>query len=557
MGDLDRRLPRVRVAVEREQAVAAERLDHRVHRLRLGERRELRPPHATPRVLRPLAEGDEAKEQLPARVAPGLVHRVEQLLRAPSERARDASDLPVRVERQRSPVGALRQLGERVLQQRERSGPVRDVGDHLREEPRFDDEAGLIGGRHDRAFELLRRHRRDRLGPGSEQVAEAGDRQRGVVEVGSKGCDDPNAAVGFERRRADGREEARPSPLVLDEREDLLELIEDDQQLGVPVGQDPVDRSHEPELVAFELLHQRGRRLDGDAHQGGLDLAERLVAGHHVDHVPALRTRDRTAPQRRHQPCADDRGLARARGTHHGEEPSRRVVLREAPEQPLGHRLAAEEVGGVRLQERAEPLVGVADVPDGFARRRRRALEGRPERRGELRNVGEAFVRILGGRACDRVVNGDGELRPEGADRGEGVARMVLEQGGQRRLGERVRPGEHLVRDDPERVDVRSRARRVEPDLLGRQVRGCSAHHRARRSLGGAGIERDAEVREVGVAVLVQQDVAGLHVPVDDPLTMRRRERRRDLLQHRRGARGFERARRPGVLRRSRPGGTA
>ena len=53
-------------------------------------------------------------------------------------------------------LGALGELGQRVLQERERPGPVGDVGDHLGEEPRFDHEARLIGGRHDRPLELLR-----------------------------------------------------------------------------------------------------------------------------------------------------------------------------------------------------------------------------------------------------------------------------------------------------------------------------------------------------------------------------------------------------------------
>ena len=70
MRDLDRRLARVGIAIEREQPMASERLDHRVHRLRVGERLELRTSDATPGVLRALAERHEPQEQLPARVAP-------------------------------------------------------------------------------------------------------------------------------------------------------------------------------------------------------------------------------------------------------------------------------------------------------------------------------------------------------------------------------------------------------------------------------------------------------------------------------------------------------
>jgi hypothetical protein len=42
-----------------------------------------------------------------------------------------------------------------VLQQRESPGPVGDVGDHLGEQTRLDDQTGLIGWGHDGALELL------------------------------------------------------------------------------------------------------------------------------------------------------------------------------------------------------------------------------------------------------------------------------------------------------------------------------------------------------------------------------------------------------------------
>ena len=106
--DLDRRLPRVGIAIEREQPVAPERLDDRIHRLRIGQRRELRTPDAATRVLRALAEGDQPQEQLPAGVSRALVHRFEQRLSPSRERAGHPADAPVGVEGERSAVGRAR-----------------------------------------------------------------------------------------------------------------------------------------------------------------------------------------------------------------------------------------------------------------------------------------------------------------------------------------------------------------------------------------------------------------------------------------------------------------
>jgi hypothetical protein len=116
VGDLGGRFARVRVAVERQEPVAAERLDHHVHRLRVGERRELRTPDAKPRVFHSLAERDEPQEELPTRLARLFAHRLEELLGASREGAGDPADPTVSIERQRSTLRSLRQLRERVLQ---------------------------------------------------------------------------------------------------------------------------------------------------------------------------------------------------------------------------------------------------------------------------------------------------------------------------------------------------------------------------------------------------------------------------------------------------------
>ena len=132
---------------------------------------------------------------------------------------------------------------------------------------------------------------------GSQQVSESADRQGGVEEVGTERRDDADPAAGLDGRGAQAREHVRPLGLVLDEREDLLELIEDDDELGVGVGKHALDAPDQPELVPLEVLHQRRRRLDGDAEERGLELSERVRAGEHVDDVPAIGAGQRPAPE--------------------------------------------------------------------------------------------------------------------------------------------------------------------------------------------------------------------------------------------------------------------
>ena len=148
--------------------------------------------------------------------------------------------------------------------------------------------------------------------------------------------------------------------------------------------------------------------------------------------------------------------------------------------------------------------------------------------------VGEAPLLLLRGGPGDHLVAPRGRSGARIADRGQWVAQVAIEQRGERAVRERMGGREHLEHDDPERVDVRPRRGGVEADLLGRQVRGRAPDHRPRAALGGSGVQRDAEVRQVGVPFLVEEHVAGLHVAVDDALAVRRGERGRDLVEDRR-----------------------
>src|ERR671922_189933 len=94
---------------------------------------------------------------------------------------------------------------------------------------------------------------------------------------------------------------------------------------------------------------------------------------------------------------------------------------------------------------------------------------------------------------------------------------------------ERDLPGQHLVEHDPQRVDVGLLGHLVSERLLRRDVVGCPEHPpRGREALG---LERagDAEVRDLGPTVGIDQHVLGLHVAVDEPVRVGALECARDL----------------------------
>ena len=102
---------------------------------------------------------------------------------------------------------------------------------------------------------------------------------------------------------------------------------------------------------------------------------------------------------------------------------------------------------------------------------------------------------------------------------------------GRRVVLERPHPGEELVGDDSEPIEVARRRRAVSLSLLGREVAG-GAEHRSGQCQGvEAGRARDAEVGHVNVSGAVEQKVAGLHVAMDDTVAVGGVERDRSLFQ--------------------------
>ena len=292
-----------------------------------------------------------------------------------------------------------------------------------------------------------------------EQIAETADRERLVEEVRAERRDDPDAAAGLGGRRSQALQDVEPLVLVLDQGEHLLELVEDDQEFRIRVGKDAVDRSEETSRVALELVQQGRRRRDGQPQQRRFELTERMSAGEHVDHVPALGAGQRAATERRHEAGSDHRGLPRTRRSHDGEEPRAGLILLEPSEQSLRDPFASEEVRRVGLEERPQSLVGVADLAGRHGHARCIPLERSADGRGQLEGVGESILRVLGGRAPDHAIERGRQIGAHLPDRRDRVHEVVIQERRQRRLGEGRRAREHLVGHDPERIDVGSEAK--------------------------------------------------------------------------------------------------
>ena len=94
-------------------------------------------------------------------------------------------------------------------------------------------------------------------------------------------------------------------------------------------------------------------------------------------------------------------------------------------------------------------------------------------------------------------------------------------------------PGEQLVEDDPEGVDVRLGVDPLAPRLLGGDV-VARAEHGAGLRAAADGLERagDPEIGDLGLPVAVHEHVLRLHVAVDQALLVSEGERASDLQTH-------------------------
>src|ERR671918_3006732 len=103
--------------------------------------------------------------------------------------------------------------------------------------------------------------------------------------------------------------------------------------------------------------------------------------------------------------------------------------------------------------------------------------------------------------------------------------------------------GEHLEEHEPEAVDVGPGRGLFAAELLGRQVVGRRAGRACVSAASGGGdVGRYAEVGEVGVPLLVEEDVRRLDIAVDDTLPVSGPEGGANVLDHPERVRDVQRA---------------
>ena len=208
--DLDRRAPRDGVAVEAQQAVAAERIEHGAEHPAIDrELLELTLEDSATGVVGALSEVDEPQQDLPRHIVRFVAETGQQSLSPLDQRAGYSAELLVGGVADPAAAPTLEQLGQRVLQQRQSARAVDDLPHQLGHERRLERDAVLLHGAGDGALQLERAHRGDDFGAVAEQLTETAVPQWTVIEVGAQRGDDadPTPVVG------DGAHESREEPI--------------------------------------------------------------------------------------------------------------------------------------------------------------------------------------------------------------------------------------------------------------------------------------------------------------------------------------------------------
>ena len=188
---------------------------------------------------------------------------------------------------------------------------------------------------------------------------------------------------------------------------------------------------------------------------------------------------------------------------------------------------AVVEVGWAAAAAAATPAGRASRAPAGRVARVRRT-QGE-----ELPGVGGPVVGVARRGDGDEVVERRRQAGDPARRRGHPAVHVLVGDVDGGVAGERLAAGEHLEEHQPGRVDVAAGVGDAALDLLGREVGDGAQQHAlgARDGLAGHG-PGQAEVGDLDGAVVVDDDVLGLDVAVDQALGVGLGERAQHRLQH-------------------------
>jgi hypothetical protein len=258
-----------------------------------------------------------------------------------------------------------------------------------------------------------------------------------VEEVGAHRDEHGGGRVGIGHERGEAREEPAARLLVRRQREQLLELVDDEEQLAAR-RKDPLHDAADPELVLCELLDEIVRPIDRDPEERSGELLVGVRAGEHVGDEQSRGPRQRAAAERRNEAGPDNGGLPDPGGADHSDQAS----IANGTHELVDEGSPAVENGSVRFVECPQALVRVFSRCVRLGRPTRLPHRG-DERGDEAIDRRVALVGIRGGRARDDLVERGGQLGPR------------CTHGRQRPIHGQPLTGQQLERQESESVDIR------------------------------------------------------------------------------------------------------
>ena len=232
---------------------------------------------------------------------------------------------------------------------------VADVGDDPFDQPGLEADSLAQGRLLDDLPHRIRSGGGDRHGGIAEQVTEFAEPQRPVEEIGAHGEHDPDVASFVTNCRREQLQERQAFFIVLDEREDLLELV-DDQGSVAPFWQIALRGSYESAPVTPQFILEARRALRSNAQKRRSQLLVGVSTGHHVGDEPLVRSGDGVGPDLGDEPGSHHRRLPDAgRPDDSNQAPHTKSV-----DDLTGLIGSAVEIVGVELTEGPQPLVRVS-----------------------------------------------------------------------------------------------------------------------------------------------------------------------------------------------------